>query len=98
MRHGAARLAARRGEAAIAQHLDRALELVPIDYVGMDGGETLLELLVCRGESERALELFRPLLTESLSFGVESETGLLLLWGARAAADVAGSGLALPRR
>jgi len=90
VRHGAARLAARRGEAAIAQqHLDRALELVPIDYIGMDGGETLLELLVCRGDSERALELFRSLLTESRSLGVDSDTGLLLLWGARAAADVA---------
>jgi DNA-binding CsgD family transcriptional regulator/tetratricopeptide (TPR) repeat protein len=90
VRHGAARLAARRGEAAIAQqHLDRALELVPIDYVGMDGGETLLELLVCRGDSERAFELFRPLLTDSLSIGDESDTGLLLLWGARAAADIA---------
>jgi len=90
VRHGAARLAARRGEAVVAQqHLDRALELVPIDYIGMDGRETLLELLVCRGDSEQALELFRTLLTEYLSFGVDSGTGLLLLWGARAAADVA---------
>ena len=90
VRHGAARLAARRGEAAIAQqHLDRALELVPINFAGLDGGEILLELLVCRGDSERALELFRPLLAESLSLGVDSDTGLLLLWGARAAADVA---------
>jgi DNA-binding CsgD family transcriptional regulator len=90
VRHGAARLAARRGEAAVAQqHLDRALELIPIDYIGMDAGETLLELLVCRGDSEQALELFRTLLTESMSFGVDSDDGLLLLWGARAAADVA---------
>ena len=90
VRHGAARLAARRGEAAIAQqHLDRALELVPINFAGLDGGEILLELLVCRGDSERALELFRPLLAECLSHGVDSDTGQLLLWGARAAADVA---------
>ncbi|NMM34294.1 MAG: AAA family ATPase [Phycicoccus sp.] len=90
VRQAAARLAARRGEAAIAQqHMDRALELVPIDVVGMHGGQNQLELLVGRGESELALALLRPLLTEYLSHGVDSNTGELLVWGARAAADVA---------
>ena len=90
VRHGAARLAARRGEAAIAQqHLDRALELVPMDFVGMDGPLVLLERLVGRGESERALELFSPILTKSMSLGFGAGDAELLLWGARAAADVA---------
>jgi len=90
VRHIAALLAARRGQASVAQqHLDRALELVPIDFIGLHGRENLLELLVGRGESEQALELIRPVLTEYLSFGVDRETHELLLWGARAAADVA---------
>jgi hypothetical protein len=83
-------LAARRGELAVAQqHLDRALELVPIYFIGLGGRETLLQLLVARGESEQALGLFRPLLTEHLSYGVDRDTDEMLLWGARAAADLA---------
>jgi len=90
VRHTAARLAARRGQASIAQrHLDRALELVPIDFIGLGGKLTLLQLLVGRGESGRALGLFRPVLAERLTVGVERDTDELLLWGARAAADVA---------
>jgi len=90
VRHTAARLAARRGQASIAQrHLDRALELVPIDFIGLGGKLTRLQLLVGRGESGRALALFRPVLAEQLTVGVERDTDELLLWGARAAADVA---------
>jgi len=90
VRHIAALLAARRGQASVAQqHLDRALELVPIDFVWLRGRNHLVELLVHRGESERALELIGPVLTEILAFGVDREVEELLLWGARAAADVA---------
>ena len=86
----AARLAARRGQASIAQqHLDRALELVPIHFVGLEGPLVRLELLVGRGESELALGLFRPVLKELLAFGVDQYTELILVWGARAAADMA---------
>jgi len=89
VRLSAARFAARRGQTAIAQqHLDRALELVPIDQVGSWGRETKLQLLVGRGEMARALELFRPLLRRYLAEG-DPETDWLLLWGARAAADLA---------
>jgi DNA-binding CsgD family transcriptional regulator len=90
VRQSAARFASRRGQTAIAQqHLDRALELVPIDHVGLMGRETELELLVGRGEMQRALEQFRTLLTKYLSSGVDPDTDSLLLWGARAAADLA---------
>jgi DNA-binding CsgD family transcriptional regulator len=89
-RHTAARLAARRGEAAAAQlHMDRALELVAIDFIGLEGPETQMELLVGRGEPERALELFGPALNAQLALGHERRTDSLLRWGARAAADVA---------
>ena len=85
-----ARLAARRGQSAIAQqHLDRAVELVPINHDGLDGRETLVEMLIARGDPKEALELFRPLLLEYLSGGVGQDTDGLLLWGARAAADLA---------
>jgi DNA-binding CsgD family transcriptional regulator/tetratricopeptide (TPR) repeat protein len=85
----AARLAARRGQTVVAQqHLDRARELVPIDHVGLAGRETELQLLVARGEMQPALELFRTLLTEYLAEG-DPDTDWLLLWGARAAADLA---------
>jgi len=90
VRQVAARLAARRGQASIArQHLDRALELAPMDLVGLEGPLVRLELLLGRGESERALELFRPVLTEQLAFGVDQYSEFPLVWGARAAADVA---------
>ncbi len=90
VRQIAARLAARRGEAAIAQqHLDRALELVPIHFGGLEGPLVRLELLVGRGESELALGLIRPILTDQLAFGVDPYTEGILVWGARAAADVA---------
>jgi hypothetical protein len=94
----AARFAARRGQPAIAQqHLDRALELVTIDQVASWGRETQLQLLVGRGEMQPALELFRPLLRKYLAEGdpdlgprgVAAHTDELLLWGARAAADLA---------
>jgi DNA-binding CsgD family transcriptional regulator/tetratricopeptide (TPR) repeat protein len=89
VRLSAARLAARRGQTVIAQqHLDRALELAPIDHVGLSGRETELQLLVGRGEMARALELFRPLLRDYLAWG-DPETDEMLLWGARAAADLA---------
>jgi len=89
-RHNAARLAARRGEAAAAQlHMDRALEHVAIDFIGLRGLETQMELMVARGEPERALELLGPALTEALAWGRERRTDSLLLWGARAAADLA---------
>ena len=89
VRLSAARLAARQGQTAIAQqHLDRALELGPIDHVGLLGRETELQLLVARGEMQRALELCRPLLREYLAEG-DQDTDWLLLWGARAAADLA---------
>jgi DNA-binding CsgD family transcriptional regulator/tetratricopeptide (TPR) repeat protein len=90
VRQIAARLAARRGDAAVAQqHLDRALELVPIHFVGLEGPLVRLELLVGRGDSEQALGLIRPILAEHLAFGVNLDTELTLVWGARAAADVA---------
>jgi hypothetical protein len=90
VRQVAARLAARRGDVAVAQqHLDRALELVPIEFVGLDGRMVLLELLVGRGEPQPALGLFRAALTAQLAFGVGRDTDELLLLGARAAADVA---------
>jgi DNA-binding CsgD family transcriptional regulator/tetratricopeptide (TPR) repeat protein len=97
----AARLAARRGQTAIArQHLDRALELVPLEFVaggtigrrfasGLDGRVGLLEMLVGLGESDRALEQFRAALAEQVASGVQRDTQRLLLWGARAAADLA---------
>ena len=89
VRQSAARFAARRGQTAIAQqHLDRALELGPIDHVGLLGRETELQLLVARGEMQRALELCRPLLRQYLAEG-DWDTDWLLLWGARAAADLA---------
>ena len=89
VRLSAARFAARRGQKAIAQqHLHRALELVAIDQVGVMGRETELQLLVGQGEMQRALELFRPLLRKYLAEG-DWETDRLLLWGARAAADLA---------
>jgi len=89
VRQIAARLAALRGQASIAQqHLDRALELVPIHFIGLSGKWTLLQLLVGRGESELALGLCRPVLTEQRAFGVDTTEGILA-WGARAAADVA---------
>jgi DNA-binding CsgD family transcriptional regulator/tetratricopeptide (TPR) repeat protein len=85
----AARLAARQGQTAIAQrYLDRALELGPIDHVGLLGRETELQLLVARGEMQRALELCRALLREYLDEG-DQDSDWLLLWGARAAADLA---------
>jgi DNA-binding CsgD family transcriptional regulator len=84
-----ARLAARRGESAIAQqHLDRAVELVPINHIGIEGRETLLQMLIARGDPKEALELFRLLLLEYLSDGVNQFTEGLLLWGGRAAADL----------
>ncbi|MEO6143385.1 MAG: AAA family ATPase [Dermatophilaceae bacterium] len=90
-RHSAARLAARRGVADVARlHLDRALELVPIDFVGLQGAAAQLEVLVDIGEPERALELFGPALNAQLVHGRQRRTDSLLLWGARAAADVAG--------
>lgn len=90
MRQIAARLAARRGQASIAQqHLDRALELVPIHFGGLEGPLVRLELLVGRGESELALGLIRPILTDQLALGVDPYTELILVWGARAAADLA---------
>ena len=89
VRYMAARLAARRGQASIAQqHLDRALELVPIEFVGLFGHKFQLELLLVRGDSEQALELICPVLAEQLTVGVERDTDELLLWGARAASDV----------
>jgi DNA-binding CsgD family transcriptional regulator len=89
VRQSAARLAARRGQTAIAQqHLDRALELVPIDQVGTWGRETELQLLVGRGEMQRALELCHPLLRQYLAEAFW-DTDWLLLWAARAAADLA---------
>jgi DNA-binding CsgD family transcriptional regulator/tetratricopeptide (TPR) repeat protein len=89
VRLSAARLAARRGQTAIAQqHLDRALELGPIDHVGLLGRETELQLLVARSEMQRALELCRTLLRDYLAEG-DWDTEWLLLWGARAAADLA---------
>jgi len=92
VRYSAARFAARRGQLAIAQqHLDRAVELAPIDHVGLLGRETELELLVGRGEMRRALEQFRTLLTGTtyLASGVDQDTDSILLWGARVAADLA---------
>ena len=90
VRQVAARLATRRGQAAIAQqHLDRSLELVPLDFIGLERREISLELLVGRGDSKGALELFPRFLTEYLSVGVHRNIDELLLWGARAAADVA---------
>jgi DNA-binding CsgD family transcriptional regulator len=89
VRLSAARFAARQGQAAIAQqHLDRALELVAIDQVGVWGRETEMQLLVGRGEMARAWELFRPLLRKYLAEG-DWDTDEILLWGARAAADLA---------
>jgi DNA-binding CsgD family transcriptional regulator/tetratricopeptide (TPR) repeat protein len=89
VRLSAARLAARQGQTAIAQqHFDRGLELAPIDHVGLLGRETELQLLVGRGEMQRALELFRKLLAEYLAEG-DPFTDWLLMWGARAAADLA---------
>jgi tetratricopeptide (TPR) repeat protein len=86
----AARLAAQRGEVAVAQqHLDRALELVPIDFSGLDLHSTLLELLVGRGDSQQALDLVQPVLKERLALMVDRGAEYVLLWGARAAADVA---------
>ncbi|NMM24739.1 MAG: AAA family ATPase, partial [Phycicoccus sp.] len=90
VRYMAARLAARRGQEPIAQqHLDRALELVPIEFEGLFGHVFQLELLLVRGDSEQALELIRPVLADQLNDGVERATDELMLWGARAAADVA---------
>ena len=90
VREQAARLAARSGQWGIAQqHLDRALELVRIDFDGLEGREILIELLVGRGEPRQALEMTRALLTERLAFGRERRTDEVLLWGAWAAADLA---------
>ena len=62
---------------------------MPIEFVGLHGREYLVELLVNRAESEAALELVRQLMKEHLSFVVDRSIDELLLWGARAAADVA---------
>ncbi len=90
VRQAAASLAARRGESAVAQqHMDRALELVSIDFVGLDMHSTLVELLVGRGDPEQALELIQPVLKERLALLVDRDADYVLLWAARTAADVA---------
>jgi len=90
VRQVAARLAARRGEVAVAQqHMDRALELVPIDFIGLNGRGIMVELLVVGGESERALDLIRSVMADRPLRDDRDSDGQLLVWGSHAAADVA---------
>jgi DNA-binding CsgD family transcriptional regulator/tetratricopeptide (TPR) repeat protein len=86
----AALLATRRGDLAFAQlHLDRAGELIPnLDSrPGMMAPPLLAECLLATRQAERALDLLeRTLPVQSLDPRVVDE---MLMWGARAAAELA---------
>ncbi len=86
----AAQCAVRRGRLPDAdQHLARAYELIPTleDRPGLGAPPLLAEVLLARGEPTAALEMItRTLEVQSVD---ERVVDLMLLWGARAAADLA---------
>lgn len=90
VRLSAAALALRQGSAEVAgMHLKRADELLPAlaDRVGMPAPPHLAEYLLAHGQAEEALDL----LTRTMTSHPNSETRLvdeMLMWGARAAADL----------
>ena len=86
----AAQCAVRRGRLPDAdQHLARAYELIPTleDRPGLGAPPLLAEVLLARGEPTATLEMItRTLEVQAVD---ERVVDLMLLWGARAAADLA---------
>ena len=86
----AAQCAVRRGRLPDAdQHLARAYELIPTleERPGLGAPPLLAEVLLARGEASAALAMItRTLEVQSVD---ERVVDLMLLWGARAAADLA---------
>ncbi len=94
VRLSAATLALRRGNPEVAaMHLQRAAELIPGLEIrpGLAAPAVLAEYLLMTGQSERALDLSRRLIGQLAEFADPSEVDETLMWGARAAANLAES-------
>ncbi|TCN40375.1 AAA ATPase-like protein [Kribbella orskensis] len=92
VRFAATSLAVRRGDLhAAGLHMQRARELVPDaeEALGIFAAATLAEYLVATGEAEQALDLLSRTLLIQIADPRDADQ--MLMWGARAAADLAES-------
>ncbi|MFC5261092.1 AAA family ATPase [Kribbella qitaiheensis] len=92
VRFGATALSVRRGDLQAAHlHMRRAKELVPgaEEIVGIFASATLAEYLVASGQAGQALDLLSRTLVVQLADPRDADE--MLMWGARAAADLAES-------
>ena len=89
VRLGAASLSVRRGDLdAAGMHVQRAKELMPAleDRPGLTAQPVLAEYLLATGEPEQALDLLSR--TMAAQFADTRDADEMLVWGARAAADL----------